>query len=354
MHAATKHKVTPGYVIFIILFTLLAFEFLLRLAKHNTTYTEQTGQKYASAYGQTMPTWFYTRPANSSFEVANSEFKYHYTTNSSGLRDREFGFKDTSAKHVICLGDSYTEGYGAPYDSTWPYLLQHYLNAALTKAEVLNAGAAGSDPFYEYMLYKYKLQSYRPNRLLICINATDLKDYIIRGGMERFKADGTTVCKKAPWFEPLYHYSYTMRFIINDVLGYTDGNLFVTEKEKRELSAKGMHETGAVLDSLNDLTVAGNCKLAVIIQQDILEYVSVDNDSRYEACLFEQLQTILEKKNIDVVNLHKALGTHFNAANYLQYSYPHDSHYNGKGYNILAHEILQQTDKKYPLFWGGY
>ena len=348
-----KYKSMIAYLLFIAVFSLAAFEVVLRVEKRNITWSEGVGHGYVSYYNEVKPTWFHTWTPNDSVMLDHGDFKYPVKTNSLGLRDREFKYNDPAAKHILCIGDSYTEGVGAPYDSSWPRLMQNYLNTAGPAAEVIDAGVSGSDPFYEYMLYKYKLLPCQARYVMLCINSSDCTDYIFRGGMERFKPNGTTEFNKGPWFEPLYHYSYVMRFLINDIKHYPNANLFVRDTTaKSALVQKGMLEIVQVIDSMNRLAAQQQARLLVVIHPCIGELLYNSSDNRNYKMRFEEMQAILESKSICVINLWQPLGAHFNRQNYLQYSYVHDSHYNGRGYNIMAREILNEINRKYPQYWN--
>jgi hypothetical protein len=223
-------KVTT-YFFFLLCFTLVVFEILLRLAGINATWSENTGHGYISYYGKTLKSWYHVHQPNTEFDQDNRDFKYHHKVNSLGLRDREDFFSDSTPCKVICVGDSYTEGVGAPADSTYPHFLEQKLNDAGYSCQVLNAGVAGSDPFYEYVLVRDKLIQLHPDYVVVDINSTDITDFIFRGGLERFKADGSVVYNKGPWFAGLYHWSYVVRFIMNNLLDYKRGNLFVTRND---------------------------------------------------------------------------------------------------------------------------
>lgn len=77
---------------------------------------------------------FYTLKPESRFSFRNIEFDNEYRTNRVGLRD---GDSILSSAQVICLGDSYTMGWGVEQDSSFPVRL-----AALSGWKVANLGMA--------------------------------------------------------------------------------------------------------------------------------------------------------------------------------------------------------------------
>ncbi len=197
---------------FSVFLVLILVEIALRYSALFYTYPEVTGKPYTSYYNQELPTWYPFWTPNSSFEFDNRDFKYPYKINSLGFRGEEIQTDvPDSVNHIIVLGDSFAEGAGAPADSSWPELLQIFLDSAGILNEVTNAGISGSDPFFEYVFYRDKLKSVHPDYLIVSINSTDIQDYILRGGFERFHDDSSTHYRKGPWYEFLYINSHLVR-----------------------------------------------------------------------------------------------------------------------------------------------
>lgn len=131
----------------------------------------------------------------------------HYT-----MRTNSFGFRDvsprtistrTSAFRILLIGDSFTEGVGVDFDSTFAGLLQEHF--AATGIEVLNAGvAAYSTAIYwkkiEYLLERRRLQF---DAVVLFLDPSDLDE-----GSEQIDSagrvvDGPTVPDPPgpPWYE---------------------------------------------------------------------------------------------------------------------------------------------------------
>jgi len=231
--------------LFSICFTFVLLEIVLRMMHNNQTYTESIGQGYQSYFGRESNSWFLQWPANDTFTVDHGDFKYLYHTNELGFREKPVAmFKDTGLFKIITLGDSYTEGVGAAYDSSWPRFLERSLRDSQPNTAVFNAGINGSDPFYAYITFKEKLAGYKPNLVISAVNATDVDDFFFRGGMERFKANGTLENRKGPWYEPLYKYSYVVRMVMVDFMRKRP-QLFVTNKEFEATEDEFIKETTA-------------------------------------------------------------------------------------------------------------
>ena len=55
------------------------------------------------------------------YEDRHKEFWYKLSCNSLGLRDIEHTIKkEKNEFRILCLGDSFTEGYGVDFEDSWP------------------------------------------------------------------------------------------------------------------------------------------------------------------------------------------------------------------------------------------
>ncbi len=88
----------------------------------------------------------YTLRPSSRFEFSNAEFNTRYMTNTMGLRDTD---SSLVAPAVVCMGDSYTMGWGVEQSETFPVRL-----AALSGKKILNAGVSSYGTARELELLK--------------------------------------------------------------------------------------------------------------------------------------------------------------------------------------------------------
>ncbi len=74
-----------------------------------------------------------------------AEFNTHITVGELGLRGGDPSPRGHNALRILCLGDSFTFGYGVAEEETWPVLLQHRLASRYPNCDidVLNAGVPG-------------------------------------------------------------------------------------------------------------------------------------------------------------------------------------------------------------------
>jgi hypothetical protein len=104
---------------------------------------------------------------NQNYWLKTPEFSYPRKANSLGFADMEWPImKKSHEKRILALGDSFTEGDGTPYDSSYVAILRTELNVLADSFYVMNAGACGSDPFYNYVNLKDRLLTYQPDIII--------------------------------------------------------------------------------------------------------------------------------------------------------------------------------------------
>ena len=102
--------------------------------------------------------------------------RYDIFTNSLGFRDasvREVPNQPTM-RRVVVIGDSFTEGLGAPFEDTFVGKLYFAGQSAAEKTEFLNAGVVSYSPTVYYTKIKYFLE--RGLKLDEVIVASDISD----------------------------------------------------------------------------------------------------------------------------------------------------------------------------------
>jgi hypothetical protein len=336
-----------SYVVFQIAIILVSLEILLRLFKINITYMESVGKPYQSGYNQVFPNYYFIHHQNDSMVLDHKDFRYVHRYNETGLRDMpidSFLSKCGDAYKILMLGDSYTEGVGAPQDSSWPRLLETKLTEYY-KCNVccLNAGISGSDPFFQYMLFRDKLSHLGFNLVIMAVNTTDISDFIFRGGMERFQEDGTVRSRKGPWYEWLYEYLYIYRLIDRVILGNMK-QMFINKNQYQAFAQDFVAEMQQLLRQMS-VAVSGNSHLLIIAFPSPHEAVNGNTDCvvHKEKILVELLK-VAAKQSIDTCNLFPYFRSFINNENLIEYTYANDGHYNAKGYNLFAAAVAARID----------
>ena len=95
------------------------------------------------------------------------EFDYKVSINSLGLRDNEFNLEKEKKFRIVCLGDSWTIGWGVNLEDSYPKQLEKYLRSKGKNVEVINCGQAGSyTSIYQSQLKKI-LPVLKPDLVLV-------------------------------------------------------------------------------------------------------------------------------------------------------------------------------------------
>lgn len=338
-----------GFVILMML--LLGTEALLRYGvKTKATYIERKGGKfYQSRYQQrqyiktkntyNINPWRFAHIPNTERWESSSEFSYLHTYNNEGIRDDSIPLiKDQNEVRVLCLGDSYTEGIGAPQDSTWAQLLEDKLNNAYKdkKFNCMNAGVAGSDPIDGYYILE-KLVKYQPDLVLLCINNTEPSDISMRGGFDRF-TDGELKYNYGPRWEPFFAFSYIVRHISMDVFHYTY-ELKTVEKMNKEME-KAYDTLEEAIHKLSTFAAANNAAFAVILIPTDEELLA---GHTYMDSFMEHLAYT---SNINIIYTPPCFDNLMltNGQYNKKYYWDIDRHLNSNGYAVLAECIFNKLD----------
>ena len=340
------------------MFSLLIVEFTLKyVVKSYVTYPETNGDFFytsqyrmlykinlARRYGLTdlNPSLFVREP-NTEREVGKLEFSYRHNYNDLGLRVSKTEGVDSGKLIVACLGDSFTEGVGAPNDSTWPQLLENKFNAENlnqgNKLYCLNGGSDGSDPFFELIILKKLLLKYKPQTVILAVNNSDIDDAILRGGWERFKENGEVHFRKPPWWEYLYQFSYITRNIVHSF--WNINWMLLTPKQEKV-------ETRMAISSLNDvitkqyLSLAEEYKFKLVVILHPMQY-------ELEGNTFDELnllnQQLLEQDQIVTINLFEEFKKEINKTDFefKDFYWKTDRHHNSKGYQLWADILYKEV-----------
>jgi lysophospholipase L1-like esterase len=248
-----------------------AAELLLRYLCLVCTWMETNAGEYVSPYQEPFDNrWYHLRTPDAVYTYGQPEFDYELRMNSLGIRDVEHPIEKPAGEfRIVGLGDSFTEGQGAPYESTYLKVLERGLDEKLeVDVRVIVGGVAGSDPFYSYRLLRDKLLAFRPDLITLAVNNSDVMDVIARGGDERFLPDGTVRFNEPPADEWLFARSHLYRAFVT-LLGYDWLGLSPSEHVARREEA--VEELKGILGEYQSLARSAGCRFVVILHPDSFE-----------------------------------------------------------------------------------
>ncbi|MFH1842317.1 MAG: SGNH/GDSL hydrolase family protein [bacterium] len=124
---------------------------------------------------------FKTKPnASGLLTAASGEFEYEFSYNSFGFRDIDHEYaKPPGVFRILGLGDSFTQGCGAPLQETFLYRLEAQLNSRTevgAPVEIIKAGIGRYFPEPERMLLEHYGLRYEPDLIVVAFVPNDVID----------------------------------------------------------------------------------------------------------------------------------------------------------------------------------
>ena len=134
---------------------------------------------------------------NTVFWHTSVDGRWKFTTNASGFRnDHDIPYDKAPGRlRVLSLGDSQTEGFEVRQEFTYSAVIEHWLNAHGTAAEVINAGVSGYGTAEAVAVLENEGIKYRPDVVVYGLYANDFVDNV-RSALFALEGDSLTVTSK--------------------------------------------------------------------------------------------------------------------------------------------------------------
>ncbi len=326
---------------FLVLFNLALFillaEIALRIKGDYKSYGERTNGMFIDYFKPPYKGPLCAWTADSTVIQIAKEFTYEVTTNSLGIRDVEHTIiKPAGAKRLLVLGDSFTEGVGVPFDSTWHQRMAWYLqtDGINQQWEIVVGAVSGCDPFYSYEMLRRQFFAYQPDVVIQVYNHTDINDYALRGGLERFINDSVTQWRPVNQvLHTAFKWSHLMRFLVKEVLQYNDYYQSAGEYDRLQMEAIPKYkELFAKIDSLSQAVGAE----ALFIFQPM----GYELQQGYYEPHADSLMEYMEVNGLHYVRLMDILPSEMKY-NMKGYFWPIDGHMNDRGYNAWGEAMYK-------------
>lgn len=317
--------------------TLIGLEVLLRLTGLMANYFEKKSGKYYSLYDyRPKETILKRQPGEVIHLASNGEFSYAYQINSWGYNDIEWdSTKPEGVLRVLALGDSFTEGFGAPQDSSWVAQIRN-INFG-RPIEWLNAGISAADPFINFHALRTELHRFQPDIIIQIISNQDLQEDIpLRGGLDRFKEDGSLNYSARPPFERLIAYSHLSR-LLQSVL--TIPRIFYRAETKKEAIDASLEKVSELIDSYANWSIENQNVPIIIIPYQVSPQMYLEKQYK-----LEELYLMHSKSEsvaiISMFDCYKNRGLN-NKRTFSRLWWPVDRHHTSQGYQMMAECIAE-------------
>ncbi len=128
----------------------------------------------------------FTHIENATQLVETREFSVRYSISSQGLRDRVYGTKEEGVYRIVCLGDSFTFGYGIDEVDGYPRALERNLLAMHPgrEIEVVNMGTSSYGLWQSEIKFREAGLALNPDLLVLQVYPNnDVRDALRREGI---------------------------------------------------------------------------------------------------------------------------------------------------------------------------
>lgn len=153
-------------VFFIVVFCFLTGEAIIRIFYRCLFNYNMEMWRYAAELKKPLP--YDNLPFHHFPNKQGSYYGVDIKTNSLGFRDYEYSIeKPSGKKRILFLGDSFTLGWGVPFDHTFSKQLEATLNKKDDSYQVINMGIGNYNSIMEVELFKLKGLMLNPDLVIL-------------------------------------------------------------------------------------------------------------------------------------------------------------------------------------------
>ncbi len=287
------------------------------------------------------------------------EYDIEIRINAQGLRDRDYPYgKPAGVRRILCLGDSFTNGFGVHREETFATLLEQALGGSPGAAdaadvidawEVLNAGVAATGTAQQLAYFEHEGYRYEPDHVVLAVSPNDFVDNAISGLYTRNDA-GRLIKHRAPRSRTLkllrftrYLPGYTTLFARSHLLNTIKmrfatrhhGNLEAASRsgaDERAASRRNVELTQALITRLDAACDERYCRLTVMIIPPLPGSGLVERE------MDELVNQVLES-GIPCLDLRADFAALSERG--IVTNYPYDGHWNATGHHAAADRLVE-------------
>ena len=161
-----------AFLVYLLIACLLVGEITIRLAYDYLDNYNMEMWRYASELKQPLP--YAKMPFHHYPDQEGHYYGVDVKINSLGLRDREYSpQKPSNVKRILFLGDSFTFGWGVPFEKLYAKQLEGLLNTGTQQFEVINMGIGNYNSIMEVELFKRKGLTLDPDMVVLMYFVND-------------------------------------------------------------------------------------------------------------------------------------------------------------------------------------
>lgn len=281
------------------------------------------------------------------------EYSIDLIINSKGLRDREFPYdKPDSVKRILCLGDSYTCGYGVHAEETFPKVLERCLNERMQPGchwEVINAGVGSTGTAHQLAYFTIEGYKFDSDMVILCFcPANDYQDNVTsrlysieNGSLVKHDAVKTSArkiqrfVKWIPFYRSLFARSHLFNFLKYRITLLHYKHLYSKSEQTRKQGSSGTsifeELTKKLVERLKHECTERECPLVMVF----IQTPEVGNLPR----LTGNLINFANQTGIPCLDLEPYFQEE--TEQNIQACYPTEGHWNNTGHRLAALTIFK-------------
>ena len=275
------------------------------------------------------------------------EFDIRAAINSKGLRDREYEYaKPEQTRRILCLGGSFTFGYGVEVNETFAKVLENLLNEGRVgdcSWEILNGGLCGSGTAHQLAHLCAEGFRYDPDLIVVSFAGdNDFSDnamcglYTVEDGkLVRHKARLSMpvrlrrVMQRLPGYRLLFGRSHLLTFVKHRIARWAYAYHRSKDRSPAKVEAgrrRAYELTASVFAAIQDSCARRGCNLLVII---LPEFGQAPHPERVT-----DLMDFFKSHGITYIDLEPAFSAEKEQG--IQNYFPVDGHWNPHGHRLTA------------------
>ncbi|HYF29969.1 MAG TPA: hypothetical protein VD993_02510 [Chitinophagaceae bacterium] len=266
----------------------------------------------------------YTLKKNAVYDHDNIEFSNQVHANKQGLRDDNASLVKPS---IICLGDSYTMGWGVKKEEAFPELIEHKTGLRVLNAGITSYGTARQllllnrldTANLQYLVIQYCYNDYEENKAFL-----ESGRYLPAGSRQTQERTHASYQLARTYFP--FKYTLTLcRMYLRDQLS-----------DRSDTAAHARSYVQPSASALLEILYKSNCNF----RKWKIFIIDTNRYPAYDHYLLESVESLLKKNNFSD-DFRKSIHiVKFPELNKQRYFYPLDNHLNREGHEFVANQLL--------------